>query len=142
MLLLYLRLFPSKTLRLTVFITLAITIAWGTATFLAQLFSCSPINYFWKKWDGEHEGHCTSHNALLIAHAIMNIVLDVVVIGIPMPILFKLHMSREKKVGMCVMFAVGIVYVSDPFFSVQRWRSVCCGYVMGLSGLTSAASPL
>ncbi|KAL2787397.1 hypothetical protein BJX66DRAFT_284924 [Aspergillus keveii] len=116
MLLLYLRLFPSKTLRLTVFITLAITIAWGTATFLAQLFSCSPINYFWKKWDGENEGHCTSHNALLIAHAIMNIVLDVVVIGIPMPILFRLHMSREKKVGMCVMFAVGIVVTVVSIF--------------------------
>ncbi|KAL2856463.1 hypothetical protein BJY01DRAFT_263517 [Aspergillus pseudoustus] len=116
MLLLYLRLFPSKKLRTTVFIALAITIAWGLATFLAQLFSCSPINYFWTKWDGEHEGHCTSHNALLLAHAIMNIVLDVVVIGIPMPILFRLHMSLEKRIGMCVMFAVGIVVTIISIF--------------------------
>ncbi|KAL3455725.1 hypothetical protein BJX64DRAFT_281876 [Aspergillus heterothallicus] len=116
MLLLYLRLFPSKTLRLTVFIALAITLSWGTATFLAQLFSCAPINYFWEKWDGEHEGHCTSHNALLLAHAIMNIVMDVVVIAIPMPILWTLHMSFEKKVGMCVMFAVGIVVTVISIF--------------------------
>ncbi|KAL2813027.1 CFEM domain-containing protein [Aspergillus granulosus] len=116
MLLLYLRLFPSKKLRLAVFIALAITIAWGAATFLAQLFSCSPINYFWNKWDGEHEGHCSSHNALLLAHAILNIVMDVVVIGIPMPILFKLHMSLEKRIGMCVMFAVGIVVTVISIF--------------------------
>jgi hypothetical protein len=75
----------------------------------------------------------------LIAHAIMNIVLDVVVIGIPMPILFRLHMSREKKVGMCVMFAVGIVYVSDPFFSVQEWRIMCYSYRSG-SGSTNRRS--
>ncbi|KAJ0426861.1 CFEM domain-containing protein [Aspergillus carlsbadensis] len=116
MLLLYLRLFPSKPLRLTVFITLGITIAWGTATFLAQLFSCSPIHYFWNKWDGEHEGRCTDHNVLLLAHAIVNIVLDVVVIAIPMPVLVRLHMSREKKVGMCVMFAVGIVVTVVSIF--------------------------
>ncbi|KAL4880293.1 hypothetical protein BJY04DRAFT_219289 [Aspergillus karnatakaensis] len=109
MLLLYLRLFPNKGLRLAVHIALGVTVAWSLASLFSQLFSCKPINHFWNRWDGEHEGHCTSHNALLLAHAIINIVMDVVVIAIPMPILFKLHMSLEKRIGMCAMFAVGIV---------------------------------
>ncbi|KAL5340231.1 hypothetical protein BJX70DRAFT_387454 [Aspergillus crustosus] len=109
MLLLYLRLFPNKALRLTIYMTLGVTIAWTTASLFSQLFSCSPISHYWTRWDGEHEGRCTSHNALLLAHAVINIVLDVAVMAIPMPVLIKLQMSLEKRIGMCMMFAVGIV---------------------------------
>ncbi|KAL4891144.1 hypothetical protein BDV59DRAFT_194593 [Aspergillus ambiguus] len=109
MLLLYLRLFPTPTLRGAVLCTLAFTTAWGLASFFAQVFSCNPISYYWLSWDGQHRGKCVSHNALLLAHAIINIILDVVVIGLPMPTLLKLRMSLEKRIGMCLMFAVGIV---------------------------------
>ncbi|KAL4939192.1 hypothetical protein BDV06DRAFT_214513 [Aspergillus oleicola] len=109
MLLLYLRLFPNRLLRLAIFISLAITTAWAVGSFFAQLFSCQPISYYWKQWDQEHVGHCVSHNDLLLSHSIINIVLDVLVIILPMPVLVKLHMSLEKRIGMCLMFAVGLV---------------------------------
>ncbi|KAF9895105.1 hypothetical protein FE257_000007 [Aspergillus nanangensis] len=109
MLLLYLRLFPNQALRIAVQITLAITVAWGIASLFAQVFSCSPIRYYWQSWDGQHKGKCISHNALLLANAVINIVLDVVVIGLPMPTLMKLRMSLGKRIGMCMMFAVGII---------------------------------
>ena len=69
------------------------------------------MNYYWTQWDGEHDGKCSNHNALLLAHSIINIVLDVVVIALPMPVLLRLQMQWEKRIGMCLMFAVGIVYV-------------------------------
>ncbi|KAL4916728.1 hypothetical protein BDW62DRAFT_218554 [Aspergillus aurantiobrunneus] len=109
MLFLYLRLFPNKPLRLAIHVAIGITAAWAVGSFFAQVFSCSPISFYWNQWDGEHSGRCSSHNDLLLAHAIINIVLDVVVIALPMPILFKLQMSLEKRIGMCLMFAVGIV---------------------------------
>ncbi|KAL4948458.1 hypothetical protein BDW69DRAFT_203517 [Aspergillus filifer] len=109
MLLLYLRLFPNPLLRIAIFTSLAITTSWAVGSFFAQLFSCSPISYYWKQWDMEHEGHCISHNDLLLSHSIINIVLDVLVILLPMPVLVKLHMSLEKRIGMCLMFAVGLV---------------------------------
>lgn len=114
MLLLYLRLFPNKPVRLAIYTALGITTLWGIGSFFAQVFSCSPMSFYWNQWDGEHAGKCSNHNALLLAHAIINIVLDVVVIALPMPVLWKLQMSWEKRTGMCLMFAVGIVYVS-PF---------------------------
>ncbi|KAG2414817.1 hypothetical protein HFD88_006005 [Aspergillus terreus] len=111
MLLLYLRLFPCRTLRIAVLFTLTFTIAWTVASFFGELFSCSPIHYYWQRWDGEHKGRCVNHNALLLAHAITNITLDVVVIGLPLPTLLKLRVSLEKRIGLCLMFAVGFVYV-------------------------------
>ncbi|KAL4757703.1 CFEM domain-containing protein [Aspergillus foveolatus] len=109
MLFLYLRLFPNALLRKAVFVSLAITSLWAIGSFLAQVLSCKPISYYWNQWDGEHEGRCTSHNALLLAHSIINIFLDILVIALPMPVLVKLQMSIEKRVGMCLMFAVGLV---------------------------------
>ncbi|KAL3467197.1 hypothetical protein BJX64DRAFT_192222 [Aspergillus heterothallicus] len=109
MLLLYLRLFPNRLLRIAVFTSLSITSAWAVGSFFAQLFSCTPISYYWKQWDMEHEGHCVDHNDLLLSHSIINIILDVLVIGLPMPVLVKLHMPLEKRVGMVLMFGVGLV---------------------------------
>jgi hypothetical protein len=120
MLLLYLRLFPNRPVRLAIWIWLAITTAWGIGSFFTQLFSCKPIKYYWTQWDGEHEGKCISHNSLLLAHAVINIVLDVVVIALPMPVLLKLQMSLEKRIGMCLMFAVGIVYVPQTPYTVDN----------------------
>ncbi|RDW67417.1 CFEM domain-containing protein [Aspergillus mulundensis] len=109
MLLLYLRLFPDKRLRLILKLILAFTTAWGIAILFANIFACQPISYFWNMWDGEHKGKCLDAQQLLWAHAIINIVLDVVIVGLPMPALFKLNMSWKRKAWLVFMFSAGIV---------------------------------
>ncbi|KAL2795836.1 hypothetical protein BJX66DRAFT_336543 [Aspergillus keveii] len=116
MLLLYLRLFPNAGIRATVFVALGLTVIWGTVSFFVLLFSCWPISYYWNEWDGEHEGRCISHNNILLAHSTINIILDVGVICIPMPTLWNLHMPLEKRLGVCIMFAVGIVVTVISIF--------------------------
>ncbi len=109
MLLLFLRLFPDQAFRLATKLVLAFTTAWGIAMLLAKVLSCRPLPYFWTMWDGEHEGVCISHAHLLWAHASINIVLDLVIIGLPMPTLLRMNLSWRKKLAICVMFAVGIM---------------------------------
>ncbi|KAL4795365.1 hypothetical protein BDV19DRAFT_363010 [Aspergillus venezuelensis] len=111
MLLLYLRLFPEKTMRMAIFITLGLTAAWGLSLLLSNVFSCTPVSYIWHSWDGEHEGSCISHEKVMWTHAITNIVFDVLIIALPMPTLLKLNMSMKKKIGVVIMFGVGLLYV-------------------------------
>lgn len=87
---------------------MAATTLWGIIAFFVLLFSCKPISYYWNKWDGEHEGSCLSHNKILLAHSTINIILDVAIVVLPMPVLFKLHMRLSKRIGVAAMFAVGI----------------------------------
>ncbi|KAL3465711.1 hypothetical protein BJX64DRAFT_285314 [Aspergillus heterothallicus] len=108
MLLLYLRLFPSPTLRTATITVATLTAIWGTVYTLINIFICNPRSYIWEQWDGEHSGKCMDQQAILISHAIINIVLDVVVIGLPLPTLLGLRLSASKKVGVCAMFVVGI----------------------------------
>jgi hypothetical protein len=112
MLLLYLRLFPSTTLRIATITILTLTAIWGLVYTLINVFICNPRNYAWEQWDGEHEGKCMDQQAILMSHAIMNIVLDVVVIALPLPTLLRLKLGRDKKVGVCVMFVIGILWVT------------------------------
>ncbi|KAL3472594.1 hypothetical protein BJX99DRAFT_272830 [Aspergillus californicus] len=143
MLTLYLRVFPNPGLRIAVFVGLGATLVWGIVSFFVLLFSCKPIHYYWNEWDGEHEGTCISHNNILLAHSTINIVLDVGIIAIPMPTLFGLQMPLEKRLGVCVMFAVGIVSdgLQEDFVPVGIWSllefdvAIMCGCLPAIRSL-------
>ncbi|KAL2850307.1 hypothetical protein BJY01DRAFT_245479 [Aspergillus pseudoustus] len=109
MLLLYLRLFPSYNFRTATYICIAVCVCWAISFLVTGALICRPLSYIWHQWDGEHEGVCLNHNAILIAHAIVNIVLDLVVIGLPIPTLVNLHLGWKKRLGICLMFLIGIV---------------------------------
>lgn len=107
---LYLNIFPNRGVRIATYTLMGLTLIWLITSFFVLLFSCSPISYYWNMWDGEHTGKCFSHDMILVAHSTINIILDVLIVGLPMPTLATLHMPLEKKLGVCAMFAVGIVY--------------------------------
>jgi hypothetical protein len=114
MLLLYLRIFPNRDLRIATFVMLAIISMWGVAYTLVIIWICSPRSYAWLGWDGEHTGTCVNSMAVQVSHAILNIVFDVIVLGMPLPVLLKLDLSKAKKAGVCVMFLTGFMSVSHP----------------------------
>ncbi|KAJ0413462.1 hypothetical protein BJY00DRAFT_319763 [Aspergillus carlsbadensis] len=120
MLLLFLRLFPDENFRRATYFVLAFTTCWGTATIFALIFACKPISYFWHMWDGEHEGKCISHVPIIWTHSIINISLDVVIIGLPVTTLAKMNLPLGKKIGVCSMFAVGILVTA---FSIFRFTA-------------------
>lgn len=121
MLCLYLGIFPNRGVRIPAYTILAVTLIWGIISVFILIFSCSPISYYWNQWDGEHVGKCLDQDQLLLGHSIVNIVLDVLVIIVPMPTLARLQMPLEKKIGVCAMFAVGVVYVILPFISIYLY---------------------
>lgn len=109
MLLLYLRVFPLRNFQTTVKITLGVCVAYIIAFVLTTTFHCSPISYIWTGWAGETNGRCVNFNAFAWAHAIINIVLDLFVIFLPIPQLFRLSLGRRKKVHLVLMFSVGLL---------------------------------
>lgn len=107
---LYIRIFPSERFNLLSKIVLVFTACYGIAFMLATIFLCTPVSHIWNGWDGEHTGKCNSSPSVVWAHAIINIVLDLVIIGSPVPILLKLTLAMDKKIGILAMFGIGIVY--------------------------------
>jgi len=76
---------------------------------LVDFVQCLPLSFFWEGWDGEHEGKCININALAWSHAIINIVLDMWMIGLPASQIWGINLRYSKKAQVLAMFSVGIL---------------------------------
>jgi hypothetical protein len=102
-----LRIFPRKKLRLAVYIALAITVASGLAFILVDVFSCAPVSYAWKGWDGQHKGKCINVRIFVWIFACFNVLLDVGVVALPVPEILRLSLRWKQKIPIIFMFTVG-----------------------------------
>ena len=106
-LLTYLRIFQGQAFRIWVYVAIGLNVCYVVAFDLITAFQCKPISYSWTRWDGEHEGKCNNINAQIFAAAALNVALDFLVIGLPMPQLWKMDMNWRKKGLVMLMFGVG-----------------------------------
>ncbi|KAL6703556.1 hypothetical protein ACN47E_009581 [Coniothyrium glycines] len=106
-LLFYLQIFPEKRFRRIVSGTICFQVLSMIAFGFAAVFVCSPVNYAWLQWDGEHEGKCINNNTLAFTHAGHSILLDFVALSLPFTQIWKLQLGLKKKIGVLLMFSVG-----------------------------------
>jgi hypothetical protein len=107
LLLFYLRIFPSTTMKRLLWATVVFDIIYGIAFTLVGLLQCRPISYFWLQWDREHQGTCVNVNAVGWANAGISIALDFWMLALPLSQLRGLQLHWKKKVGVALMFFVG-----------------------------------
>lgn len=107
LLLFYLRIFPSQKLRWLLWGTVAFDVLFGASFVIAVLAQCTPIDFFWFRWDGEHQGHCVNINAIGWSNAAISIALDLWMLALPLSQLRALRLHWKKKVAVALMFVVG-----------------------------------
>lgn len=118
-LLFYLRIFPQDWFRISAFISMAACMGYAIAFLLVSVFQCQPINYAWLNWDNEHTGTCNDINAQGWTSAALNVILDVVVLGLPIPVVLKLQLNKRKKLLILSMFLVGFVVTIVSILRLQ-----------------------
>ncbi|KZL84097.1 cfem domain-containing protein [Colletotrichum incanum] len=89
---------------------------WGTVAFnaintvvflIVGIFQCTPISFYWTRWDGEKQGTCININAVAWANAIISIVLDLWMLYLPLSRIRTLNLHWWKKLAVTLMFCVG-----------------------------------
>jgi hypothetical protein len=103
----YLRIFPGPNIRRLLWATIIFDVCFGTIFVFLAIFQCRPISYYWKSWDGEHQGTCLNVNSLGWTNAAISILLDAWMLGLPMSQLVALQLHWKKKIGVGMMFVVG-----------------------------------
>ncbi|KAI1379617.1 hypothetical protein F4677DRAFT_464850 [Hypoxylon crocopeplum] len=103
----YLKVFPKKSFRICTWTLIIINLAYAVTYDFLLIFQCDPIPGAWRFWDGEFEAKCISINVLGWSAAAINIALDLAVIVLPLPELFRLSLSLRKRLQIIAMFAVG-----------------------------------
>lgn len=94
-LLLYHRVFPGKTFRKFLITTALVATAWALSAFFGDVFTCYPVE---SQWDSAIKGTCIDYGKVTIGIGVANVIIDFILLGLPLPILWKLHMSARRKV--------------------------------------------
>ncbi|KAI9927530.1 hypothetical protein ASPWEDRAFT_31603 [Aspergillus wentii DTO 134E9] len=99
---LYLSIFTDKRLRYACWVIVAITIMNWIAVTIAGFLSCIPFDYYWTG-----VGHCIDTNSYLRWGGFANILTDLVMLILPMPMVWNLHASLRLKMGILFTFLLG-----------------------------------
>lgn len=135
----YLRINPASSFRYQVFFVLFVTVGYMIAICLALIFECHPIPKF---WDPFVEGKCVHVQDLYLANGILNVVTDFLVLLVPVPMLWALHVSSRQKFVLggifatgsltCVLSAVRIYYVAVLLRTSDTSRGVVIPTSLGI----------
>ncbi|KAM0569829.1 hypothetical protein ACHAP9_004456 [Verticillium nonalfalfae] len=116
----FLRIFPNRVFRIITY-SVMIFIGMSTTVFVfLQIFQCSPIEYNWLGWKGTFGSfRCLNVNTLVYTAAGFSIAQDVIILVLPLPLLFGLNMSWRSKMGIMVMFSLGIFILITSCIRLQ-----------------------
>ncbi|TDZ32434.1 Satratoxin biosynthesis SC1 cluster protein 4 [Colletotrichum spinosum] len=104
----YLRLLKGtdqKTYRRVVWLTIVLVFLAHLGCTFSLVFACTPVD---KSWNPLKSGTCLPPGPSFTAYAVVTIVSDVVVALLPIPVLLKLNIRLEKKVGLIAIFLLGL----------------------------------
>lgn len=107
MLLFYIQLFRISHWRIAFWIFIALNVSSLISIIFSALLVCRPIAYTYDKTIVG--GYCGDVLKLQLFTAIWNLLMDVAIVVLPMPIVWTLKMRIKKKVGVSFMFGMGIM---------------------------------
>lgn len=78
------------------------------AVLIAESLACRPLSKIWKPWQ---DGTCFDKKALDVTTGYFNLGIDLVMLWLPQNVIWRLQMTRSRKIGVSVIFSFGILYV-------------------------------
>jgi hypothetical protein len=99
---LYLRIFTTKPYRYGAFFIAGILIAQWIIAWILTGIMCTPFAYLWdKEIPG---GHCLDQTRIFTWFSFPNIVTDIMMLLLPLPVVWQLHTSKNQKIGLTITF--------------------------------------
>lgn len=117
LLLQYLRILKEGWLRYACIGLMVLSSMWGFAYSFLAFFPCFPVKAYWD-WSIE-DATCYGYGVkekhpfveVFVSHAAINVLLDVAILVVPVPILLQRAMSKKEKWSVFGLASMGIVYV-------------------------------
>jgi hypothetical protein len=81
-------------------------ILWALSVIFCGFFLCRPFAF---NWDQTIDGSCGQQITSYIVTGALNICTDVIVLGLPMPLIWRLQVSLRNKIGLTGIFTIGFL---------------------------------
>ncbi|KXH28886.1 CFEM domain-containing protein [Colletotrichum simmondsii] len=116
---LYLRIFPDETFRRILWCTQLFNLLLWIAFIAGTFGSCQPLHFFWHGWKRDMEGKCFNLNAFAMCHGALNVALDAWMLVLPATQVYSLRMQRKQKLGVMLMFSVGVFLTAVSAYRIK-----------------------
>lgn len=105
---LYITIFGSnRTFLMIAYAVMVLLSAFGVAVVIDDLLACRPLSKMWKPLQ---PGVCENPFVSLVALSSCNMATDLILILLPMPMIWGLQMATRRKIGLTIIFALGLMY--------------------------------
>ncbi|KXG50591.1 uncharacterized protein PGRI_043580 [Penicillium griseofulvum] len=81
-----------------------LVLAWCLAVFITVLVQCRPISYNWNK---NQRGTCINAKSFFFGNAISNLLIDVIILALPIPMVLQLQLRLSQKLTILGIFLLG-----------------------------------
>lgn len=105
-LLLYRRVFATVNFKKAILVVCFLCITWLCGNTFTELFLCSPMS---AAWDPVlvFSNHCRDFQSFLVGITVSNLILDVIILCMPLPMIWSLNLSTGKKLEVSGLFLLG-----------------------------------
>lgn len=103
---LYYRLFSSlsRTFNTAVYVVAGLTVVGWVTAFLIFVLQCKPVAY---AFDQSMKGHCVDFNAMCVVTSAINVVINILLLTLPLPVVWHLQVSKCRKLAISGLFLLG-----------------------------------
>jgi hypothetical protein len=113
-LLFYRRIFSGKLFHLVTWMLIGLVVGWMIAFFFANLLECVPISEAFVNAPGlAGNPKCINAIPMYLSQVYSDVVLDVLILIIPMPLVWKLKLPLRQKLAVFAIFLLGGMYVKS-----------------------------
>ncbi|KAM7194056.1 hypothetical protein V8F20_008152 [Naviculisporaceae sp. PSN 640] len=112
----YYRVFSSKRMRTYICLAGVLIIVWSISQILVVIFTCVPVHRFWLP---ETPGVCVELVPFWYANAAGNIVTDVIVFLLPLPVIKSLNLRKPQKILLLGIFGLGFFTCAISIIRIQ-----------------------
>jgi hypothetical protein len=103
----YLKLSHERSFRFCIYASIFLVVGYNVALIFPLIFTCTP---FMKGYDVSiTEGSCIDRTPLYMASAVLNVLTDILLVVLPIPMVVSLPIPRPQKAGVICIFGVGSV---------------------------------
>jgi hypothetical protein len=102
----YLRIFPTRFMKLGVYMITVFVGAWYIAAIFVTVFQCVPVQKAYTP--SIKDGHCVDNIKWFLGSSIPNIIQDIMILFLPVHEIWKLHLPRPQKIGISAVFLLGV----------------------------------
>ncbi|OAG13086.1 uncharacterized protein CC84DRAFT_1227981 [Paraphaeosphaeria sporulosa] len=103
-LMLYHRVFPVAGFRKVLYVMMGISGLWTISYLIVGIFQCNPVA---RVYDRTIPGTCINFAWHRWTNAISNLVTDLIIFFLPLPLIMKLNMSLGNRIGLIILFSIG-----------------------------------